>query len=73
MKIEIKGPWHEHEAHADEDRKFFKFLFGLEQYGTGKRTVQLTESKEYAATATIELDDYEIEKKIATRPEVATY
>lgn len=62
MRIEVKGQWHESEAFADEDRKYFKFLFGL-KHSSGKESVRLTDRREYRATCSVDTDDYEIEKK----------
>lgn len=62
MKIQIRGPWHEQRAFAEQDRDYFANLFQVE-HGFGVESVNLTERKEWRGTCDIELDEYELEKK----------
>lgn len=62
MKIYIRGEYHRDEAEAVQDREYLKRLFDL-AHSWGMETVHLCDWKEYRATASIDTDDYEINKK----------
>lgn len=62
MKIYIRGEYHRSEAKALQDQKYFKHLFQLAN-SWGMETVYLCDWKEYRATASLNTNDYEIEKK----------
>lgn len=62
MKIQITSPWRELEAIARADREELIEVLEVE-YGHGLETIRLSDHKEYRATCSIDLSDYEIKKK----------
>jgi len=60
MFVKIEAPWQTSEEKAKQDLQFLKFKFFTFDHNFGIESVKLCDGREYRATVSVELDNFNI-------------